>query len=360
MNMNASFLNTTTSLPVTNIPAIEQPTNIIKFPDLSPEAYHAFAVIQTCILIPAVLGNAIILLLICFNQKLRTTTNILIANLAAGDILLAIAVIPFDIDKSIHGYFRFNTGVCEMSSTAFFLSLPASAINLLIMTFERFHAVRFPLQHRTGDMFTKRRIAMILFCSWVYIVIVSMLPVMGWRSSPTLVYNGVCMFFFEIEYAIFLIAINFVLPLILIIAMNLCILKVAKQSQLQRYDTRNNTKTLLTRSMSVNQNARNQAKNKTTRIIAILVGIFVLCWLPYIISTSVNVSCQGCVPRYMGLATMTLIFLNSAINPILYGVYKPQIRGALSEAFSRLGGFLQKKKRDQKTPLDKEVEETCL
>eukprot|EP00794_Sanderia_malayensis_P011213 gene11213-12390_t len=326
---------------------------------LSDEVRYTYAALQLCILLLTLLGNAALILIIVLHRKLCTTTNILIANLAAGDIMLAVTVMPFDVDKLLRGYFAHSAAICEMSSTAFLLSLPASAVNLLVVTFERFCAVRFPLQHRTGDMFTRWRIVAILTCSWLYITIVALLPVMGWRSYPTLVFNGECMFYFEKEYAIFLLLANFLLPLFLIVMMNVWILKIVKYSMSQRREMHRSE--LLSRTSSLASNAAiNQAtSNRTTKIIAILVGVFAACWLPYIVNTSVNVICNGCSPPEINLTVMTLVFLNSAINPFLYGICKPQIRGIIKDRVRRLQARRLPSRR-MPDEIASRVEETCL
>ncbi len=362
--VNTSEANFTLFFDVINSSTTMRPTSttIANHEKPSSSFRYTFATLQLCILILAVLGNFTLIFLICFHRKLCTTTNIFIANLAVVDILLALAVIPFDVDRLLRGYFAYNAAVCEMSSTAFFLSLPASAINLLIMTFERFCAVRFPLQHRTGNMFTKRRIIAILMCSWVYITIIALLPVMGWRPFPTQVFAGECMFFFEKEYAIFLLIANFVLPLLLIVVMNIWILRIARYSLVQRSENHAKmSKKLLSRSLSVGSSvSTNSDRNKTTRIIAMLVGVFAVCWLPYIINTSVNIICNGCSPYEVSLAAMTLVFMNSAINPLLYGIYKPQIRNTLKDALTRAGRKLPSRRTEGNLTPEKDVEETCF
>ena len=344
---------------------------------------YTYLTLMLIILVMIVMGNATLIVVICLYKKLHTTTNVFITNLAVGDLLLATAVIPFDFDKLLRGYFAFNAQVCEFSNTAFFLSLLASAVNLSIMTFERFCAIRFPLQHRAGQIFTKKRNIAILVCSWLYITITASLPVMGWRSNRTMIVMGKCLFFFELEYAVFLLVVNFIFPLLFIVVMNIWILYIARKGLETRLIARKNSRPddrmILRKNSGCDQHLMksrpgksfrfvtlrrqssttvNEANSKATKIIAMLVGVFAACWLPYIINIAVNIICRGCSPPALTIATMLMVFTNSAINPILYGMYKPQILAALKEMSAKVCNVFSRNKRQ--TVLDKEIEITCV
>ena len=343
---------------------------------------YTYVTLMIVILIVTIIANIVLIAVICYHKKLHTTTNIFIANLALGDTIVALAVVPFDIDRLLRGYFAFDERVCEISNTVFFLSLAASTLNLSILTLERFCAIRFPLMHRTGRIFTARRRLVILVCSWVYISVTACLPIMGWRTHPTVVVNGQCLFFFEMEYALFQLCGNFIFPLVFIVVMNIWILHIARkglngsilsrrsssgqQSVLRKVSgTGSNSKGKSSKAQLSKQisTSSQEANKKAAKIIAILVGVFAFCWLPYIINIAVNITCKGCSPQEVTIATMILVFFNSATNPILYGIYKPQIRSSLKDVCSKITNKMCRnasEKRPETQPLDKEIELTCV
>ena len=382
--MNASFVNSTAVSSTIDMSQLKgTSSSVTMLYQYSSGLRYAYAVIMIIILIVILVANIVLIAVICFQKKLHTTTNVFIANLALGDTIMAFAVVPFDIDQLLRGYFAFDERVCEISNTVFFLSLPASTLNLSILTLERFCAIRFPLMHRTGRIFTAKRKITILLCSWIYITATASLPVMGWRRYPTIVQNGQCLFYFEIEYAFFQLCGNFILPLVFIVVMNIWILQIAKkglngrlllrksssnsQSALRkssgtsgRGDKRKTAKRALSKQAS---GTSPDANKKATRIIALLVGVFAFCWLPYITNLAVNISCKGCSPQEVTTFTMILVFFNSATNPILYGIYKPQIRSSLKEACARIADKIcmkSGKKKSDLLPIEKEIELTCV
>ena len=344
---------------------------------------YTYTTLMIVILIMIIVSNIVLIALICFYKKLHTTTNVFIANLALGDTIMAFAVVPFDIDLTLRGYFAFDERICEISNTVFFLSLPASTLNLSILTLERFCAIRFPLMHRTGRIFTVKRKVVILICSWIYISVTASLPVMGWRRYPTLVKNGQCLFYFETEYALFQLCANFIFPLVFIVVMNIWILQIARkglESSLLSRKSSTGAQPILRKCSGIggphikrrmagaklskqSSTVSHDANKKAAKIIAILVGVFAFCWLPYIINIAVNIICNGCSPQEVTTATMILVFLNSATNPILYGIYKPQIRSSLKEVCAKITNPMWRnanKKRCEGHPVDKEIEITCV
>ena len=54
-------------------------------------------------------------------------------------------------------------------------------------------------------------------------------------------------------------------------------------------------------------------------ILAVLVTVFILCWLPFNLTVIVGVICEyKCIPEKVFVVTENLVWANSALNPILY------------------------------------------
>ena len=374
------------------------------------------------ILITAVLGNTILTGMIAAIRRFHSVTHVFIVNLAVGNIMVALLVMPFDIDYLIRGYFSFSVTTCELSSTAFFLSLPASAVTLCLLTTERYLTLRFPMRHRSGALFTKPRIVVTLVCTWLYVTITASLPALGWKIHPTLVMGGECLVFFPTDFAILMLGLNFILPLLVIIAVNINIFHLANKrtkrlhsiasfsrpcrfernatirrtsnsigrksfnfdendetrsgdyepdkekliqensgtvmatnnrfkerelgirrepnktptSSQQESSLRRRTGSFarISRKVSriqigISQTVKNKQAAKT---ILFLVSIFVLCWLPYIITVAVNIRCKGCISQSVVRAMNALTYCSAALSPIMYGLRKKEIKLEIARA----------------------------
>ncbi|XP_061487082.1 histamine H3 receptor [Rhineura floridana] len=72
-------------------------------------------------------------------------------------------------------------------------------------------------------------------------------------------------------------------------------------------------------SQNMSQRFRLTRDKKVAKSLAVIVGIFGLCWAPYTLLMIIRAACHGhCIPEYWYEASFWLLWVNSAINPILY------------------------------------------
>lgn len=72
-------------------------------------------------------------------------------------------------------------------------------------------------------------------------------------------------------------------------------------------------------SQGVTQRFRLSRDKKVAKSLAIIVGIFGICWAPYTLLMIIRAGCHGhCISDYWYETSFWLLWINSAVNPVLY------------------------------------------
>ena len=161
----------------------------------------------------AVIFNGLLIATITITRSLHSSPNLFIVNLALCDMLVGLGILPFATDFLLRGYYGYGVFVCGLKETVFMFSLPASIVNLFLLTMERFVLIVFPYKH--CKVFTKRNIMCMLIFVWSYVICVALFPKIN-NKSATVLSSGHCHLIFPFAYVLYQLSVNFISPLVCI------------------------------------------------------------------------------------------------------------------------------------------------
>lgn len=146
-------------------------TNLL-YPDYYVDMYSvgfkvAIAILYNSIFVTALLGNALVCYVVFSSPRMRTVTNYLIANLAVGDLLMALLCVPFSYVPVLLQYWPFGQFLCYLLSPAQAISVFVSSYTLVALAVDRYMAILYPLRPR----FRRSQACWVIAVVWLIAII---------------------------------------------------------------------------------------------------------------------------------------------------------------------------------------------
>ncbi|XP_074494432.1 alpha-1A adrenergic receptor [Sebastes fasciatus] len=284
-----------------------------------------------------IVGNILVILSVVCHRHLRTVTHYFIVNLAVADLLLSSTVLPFSAIFEIVDRWVFGRAFCNVWAAVDVLCCTASIMSLCVISVDRYIGVSYPLRYPT--IMTKHRALLAVMLLWVLSIVISIGPLFGWKE-PEPEDESICKITEEPAYAIFSAVGSFYLPLAIILAMYCRVYVVAHREsrglregqKTEKSDServilrihRGNTtvledEALRSRTHFALRLLKFSREKKAAKTLGIVVGCFVLCWLPFFLALPIG----SIFPAYRPSDTVFKItfwlgYFNSCINPIIY------------------------------------------
>nr|XP_033808642.1 alpha-1D adrenergic receptor [Geotrypetes seraphini] len=290
----------------------------------------------------AIVGNILVILSVACNKHLQTVTNYFIINLAIADLLLSTTVLPFSATLEVLGFWAFGRVFCDIWAAVDVLCCTASIMSLCIISIDRYIGVKYSLKYPT--IMTEKKAVVILILLWLASMVISIGPLLGWKEPPP-PDESICFITQEPGYAVFSSLFSFYLPLLVILVMYFRVYVVARKTTknleagvkkernksmevVLRIHCRSATEESTAASRSKGHNFRSSLsvrllkfsrEKKAAKTLAIVVGFFVLCWLPFFFIFPLGSYFPSLKASDLGFKVIFWLgYFNSCVNPIIY------------------------------------------
>nr|6GDG_A Chain A, TrxA,Adenosine receptor A2a [Escherichia coli] len=284
-------------------------------------AKAVYITVELAIAVLAILGNVLVCWAVWLNSNLQNVTNYFVVSLAAADIAVGVLAIPFAITIS--------TGFCAACHGCLFIACfvlvltQSSIFSLLAIAIDRYIAIRIPLRY--NGLVTGTRAKGIIAICWVLSFAIGLTPMLGWNNcgqpkegkahSQGCGEGQVACLFEDVVPMNYMVYFNFfacvLVPLLLMLGVYLRIFLAARR-QLKQMESQ----------PLPGERARStlQKEVHAAKSLAIIVGLFALCWLPLHIINCFTFFCPDCshAPLWLMYLAIVLSHTNSVVNPFIY------------------------------------------
>ncbi|XP_030579893.1 alpha-2B adrenergic receptor [Archocentrus centrarchus] len=113
----------------------------------TPQATAAFAIAITFMMILTIVGNILVIIAVLTSRSLKGAQNLFLVSLAAADILVATFIIPFSLAYELQGYWAFSTIWCEIYRALDVLFCTSSIVHLCAIALDRYLSISQPVSY---------------------------------------------------------------------------------------------------------------------------------------------------------------------------------------------------------------------
>lgn len=311
-------------------------------PDGAPGPSVAGVLIPLIYIIVCVIGlggNTLVIHIVLHYSKIESVTNIYILNLAIADELFMLGL-PFLAVQNTLQAWPFGSFMCRLVMTVDSINQFTSIFCLTVMSIDRYLAVVHPIK---STKWRKPRMAKTInLAVWGSSLMVNL---------PIVIYSGVitkhdgcfCTIVWpepqEAYYTAFMFytfILGFFLPLMVICLCYLFIIFKVKSSGIR-----------------VGSSKRKRSERKVTRMVSIVVAVFVFCWLPFYVFNVTSVTgtiSTTPILRSTFAFVVVLGYANSCANPILYAFLSENFRKSFQNVLclKKVGGLDEADRSDSR------------
>ncbi|XP_067108249.1 5-hydroxytryptamine (serotonin) receptor 5A, genome duplicate b [Osmerus mordax] len=300
--------------------------------------------------------NLLVLLTILRVRTFHRVPHNLVASMAISDVMVAALVMPLSLVHELNGrLWKLGRVLCQVWISFDVLCCTASIWNVTAIALDRYWSIT---RHLEYTLKTRKRISNVMIAlTWLLSSVISLSPLFGWGET----YSEdalECQVSQDPSYTIFSTFGAFYLPLCVVLFVYWKIYKAAKFRIGSR---KNNTITPMAEVIEIHivkeasrqpqmvftvrhatvtfqtdgDTWREQKEKKAALMVGILIGVFVLCWIPFFITELIVPLCSCNIPPIWKSIFLWLGYSNSFFNPLIYTAFNKNYNNALRNLFSR-------------------------
>ncbi|XP_041815272.1 trace amine-associated receptor 1-like [Chelmon rostratus] len=262
-----------------------------------------------------VCGNLLVIISIVYFKQLHVPTNYLILSLAVADLSVGVLVFPSSMAVTVTSCWYHEGLFCKVRGSFDVTLSTASILNLCCISIDRYYAVCQPLAYRSK--INDRAIGIMILVSWGVAALIGIgIVIAGFNQGKC---EESCLIDALISTTLACIF-SFYIPVIIMLCIYLKIFIVAqKQANSIQNTSCQSSKSGTTVS---------KMERKATKTLAIVMGVFLLCWTPYFLCMIFQPLTYDITPVAVIETLNWFTLSNSMLNPFIYAFFYSWFRSA--------------------------------
>ncbi|XP_061449998.1 thyrotropin-releasing hormone receptor-like [Rhineura floridana] len=294
-----------------------------------------------------IVGNVMVVLVVLTTRDMRTPTNCYLVSLALADLMVLVAAGLPNISDSLAGTWIYGFAGCLGITYFQYLGINASSCSITAFTVERYIAICHPMKAQTMCTVSraKRIIAFMWLLTSLYCMLWFFLVDIAVNKSRQLecgykVSRNLYLPIYLLDFALF-----FVTPLFLAMVLYGLIGRVLFHSPISQQPTalterwqdrsgkeKNGMEANRSKAGSSRARVPISSRKQVTKMLAVVVVLFALLWMPYRTLVLVNSFMEHpYLDRWFLLFCRVCVYANSAINPVIYNLMSQKFRLAFKK-----------------------------
>ncbi|KAK2891190.1 hypothetical protein QQF64_007402 [Cirrhinus molitorella] len=279
-------------------------------PGLSRTGHTVTAVCLGIILVFGFLNNLFVLLIFARFRSLWTPINLILLNISVSDILVCLFGTPFSFASSLYGKWLLGYHGCKWYGFANSLFGIVSLMSLSILSYERYAALLRPTKADVSDF---RRAWLCVAGSWLYSLVWTLPPFLGWSSYGPEGPGTTCSVQWHqrstnsMSYVMCLFIFCLLLPVMIMIFCYGKILFIIKGVT------------------KINLLSAQRRENHILLMVVTMVSCYLLCWMPYgVVALLATFGRRGLITPITSVVPSILAKSSTVVNPVIYVLFNNQ------------------------------------
>ncbi|XP_076129323.1 trace amine-associated receptor 13c-like [Alosa pseudoharengus] len=280
-----------------------------------------FVILYAPVIILTVCGNLLVVISISHFKQLHTPTNFLIFSLATADMMVGVIVLPLHfISKSI--CFHVSKILCYVCLLCTTNVTFVSIYNVSLISLDRMYALSNPFQY--SNKVTAKRMSTIIYMKWSISFCYNMTFVyFNGPATSDMLCLGECSATAKNLWSVIDLMLVFVLPCSVIMVSCMKMFAIARKHAKNIGCAKGQH---ISRNSKYGHIVTKASERKAATTLGILVVVFVTCLLPYFIFVAMSSFIPDQIIGDVLDGSLTLLYLNSTVNPIIYALFYPWFR----------------------------------